>query len=296
MLRVSSVRVSCLVVLLAVGVAGAAQAQVNLVGDWAKAEGNQPVIGNSLLGDYLALPIKPEARQGGDSWSESRWTQLERGCTPYGVAGSFRGPALIRIAELRNSTQDLVAIQTFIATFAQRRTIWLDGRPHPPKNAAHTWQGFSTGTWNGNVLTVKTTHIKQFWHRRNGIIASDQLMLTEQFIRHGDYLTWIMMAEDPAYLTEPLVYSETLRLNLNTAPNAFQTHLDCQPDEEIAGRPKGYVPHWLPGEKSFSQEIAEDYGLPLETVRGGAETMYPDYIPTLKKLLAAPPTGAAASR
>lgn len=289
--------VSLLLGLVMTGATRAAFAQVSLVGDWVKAEGARPIIGESELGDYTALPIRPDVLQSGDAWSESRWTQLNRGCSPYGVAQAFRGPAIIRIAEERNSaTQALVALKTFIATFAQERTIWMDGRPHPSKYAAHTWQGFSTGRWNGNVLTVTTTHIKQFWHRRNGILASDNVRVTEHFFRHGNYLTYITISEDPAYLTEPLVYSEVLALSLDVPTENWQTHLDCQPDEEIAGRPKGYVPHWLPGSRAHSEEFAKKYGIPVEATRGGAETMYPEYIATLKKSLEAAAGRPARSR
>ena len=32
--------------------------------------------------------------------------------------------------------------------------------------------GFSTGEWQGGVLKVYTTHLKQGWHRRNGVPMS----------------------------------------------------------------------------------------------------------------------------
>lgn len=287
----------CLIVVpMLLSSAQAADAQVVLTGDWLKAEGALPIIGESELGDFTALPIRPESLPGGDSWTEARWSQIERGCSPYGAAGSYRGPALIRISELRDpATQKLLGIQTFIATFAQARTIWLDDRQRPSKYAAHTWQGFSKGTWNNNILTVVTTHLKQFWHRRNGVIASDDVVLTEQFIRHGSYLTWVMMADDPKYLTEPLVYSETFRLGLDVQPDAYQSHLDCQADEEIAGRPDGYVPHWLPG-TAPATEVTKDYGIPFEATRGGAATMYPEYQETLKGLLKSQRSSGAATR
>ncbi len=57
-------------------------------------------------------------------------------------------------------TQELVAIEMYIGTFQQRRTIWMDGRPHPPEYAPHTFMGFSTGEWNGDILTITTTHLK----------------------------------------------------------------------------------------------------------------------------------------
>ena len=55
--------------------------------------------------------------------------------------------------------------------------------------------GFSTGHWDGNILTVYTTHIKQGWHRRNGIPSSDMITLTEHFIRHGDHLTHVSVVD-----------------------------------------------------------------------------------------------------
>ena len=51
-------------------------------------------------------------------------------------------------------------------------TIWMDGRPHPSKNAPHDQTGFTTGVWNGNELIATTTHIKTGYIRRNG--ASQQ--------------------------------------------------------------------------------------------------------------------------
>ena len=38
-----------------------------------------------------------------------------------------------------------------------QRTIYMDGRPHPSEYAPHTWQGFSTGEWEGDMLKVTTT-------------------------------------------------------------------------------------------------------------------------------------------
>ena len=72
--------------------------------------------------------------------------------------------------------------------------------------------GFSTGKWEGNILTVYTTHIKQGWVRRDGLPESDQATLVEHFIRHGDHLTHVSIVTDPVYLTEPLVKSAGLRV------------------------------------------------------------------------------------
>ena len=233
--------------------------------------------------------MTPQALAHADAWDESRLTVIERQCVPNGAAWAFRGPAQIRIWEEKDpTTQDVVAIKTFIATFSQTRTIWMDGRPHPGKYAPHTWQGFSTGTWRGSMLEVKTTHLKRFFHRRNGLPQSDQAVLTEYFIRHGNnYLTHVTMVEDPVYLTEPLVQSQNFVLVANVTPATYQTWTVCLPLEEIAGRPRGYVPHYLPGTNPFLTEYSTKFGLPFEATRAGAEAMYPEHQSRLSQIKAA---------
>ena len=88
-------------------------------------------------------------------------------------------------------TQRIVAWHTHISWQAPERTIYMDGRPHPPEWAPHTWQGFSTGRWVGDILEVTTSHLKIGWIRRNGIPRSEQATLTEYWIRHDDGLTLI---------------------------------------------------------------------------------------------------------
>ena len=85
----------------------------------------------------------------------------------------------------------------------------MDGRPHPSQFAPHTWAGFSTGAWEGDTLRIETTHIKSGYLRRNGIAFSDQAKLTEFLDLHDKYLTLTSIAEDPVYLTEPLVRTES---------------------------------------------------------------------------------------
>jgi hypothetical protein len=201
--------------------AATASAQVSLVGDWRGLNHEDPTRGSSELGDFTGLPVIPEAIAHADAWDESRWTLQERQCIPHSSTWAFRGPAQIRIWEEKDpTTQDVVAIKTFIATFAQTRTIWMDGRPHPGRHAPHTWQGFSTGTWNGNRLTVTTTHLKRFYRRRNGVPESDQVTQTEHFIRHGNnYMTHVMIAEDPVYLTEPMISANYTATNAVVQPS-----------------------------------------------------------------------------
>jgi hypothetical protein len=185
----------------------------------------------------------------------------------------------LRIWEERDpQTQDLIAIRQYTSTYEQNRTIWMDGRPHPPDYAAHTWMGFSTGKWEGNILTVYTDHIKQGWHRRNGIPSSDMITLTEHFIRHGNHLTHVSIVTDPIYLTEPLIKSEDYIEMANSGGNWLWP---CEYVDELPGHDRAAVPSFMPGENPFLFEFADKYHLPHDAVLGGAKTMYPEYRQTM---------------
>jgi hypothetical protein len=156
----------------------------------------------------------------------------------------------------------------------------MDGRPHPSPYTQHTWMGFSTGRWDGDVLVVTTTHIKQMWHRRNGVPQSDKVVLTERFTRHGNVLTQTTITDDPVYLTEPLVKTTDFVLNPRPLPPQ-QLLYPCQSVVEIADQPRGAVPHYLPGRNPFLGEFRAASGLPEAATRGGAETTYPEFAATM---------------
>jgi len=257
---------------------GPASAQVILAGNWAPvrpSEDEQDRGPGPDLGDYLGLPINDAGRLFAESWDASRLTLQEHQCRVHVAPYIFHGPLNLRIWEEKDpETQQVIAIKNYISTYEQTRTIWMDGRPHPSAYAPHTFMGFSTGLWQGHQLTVTTTHLKQGWIRRNGTPESDQTTLVEHFIRHGQYLTHVAVISDPVYLAEPLVRSTDFRL----ATEDNQSWLwPCEYVEEITGRPKGDVPHHLPGENPFLKEFAAMSRLPPAVIAGGPETTYPEY-------------------
>jgi len=272
--------------------------QLDLSGSWnPQFSEDQPerIPGPDLV-DYLGIPINAQARQWALSWDPDRLTLPEHQCQVHTAAYIYRGPLALRIWEERDpQTQELIAIHNYTSTYEQNRTIWMDGRPHPPDYAPHTWMGFSTGHWDGNVLTVTTTHIKQGWHRRNGIPSSDEITLTEHFIRHGNNLTHVSVVSDPIYLAEPLIKSEDYVLNTSSNGNWLWP---CEYVDEAPGRKQGDVPSFMPGENPFKTEFAAKYGIPAEAVLGGPETMYPEYKQKLKNMPIPPkqPVAAAPAR
>ncbi len=273
------------------GASTSANAQIVLDGGWqAIFHEDQPErLPGPELGDYLGLPITDQARAFAEAWDASRLTIPEHQCRAHSAAYLYRRPLNLQIWSERDSqTQQIIAIHQDTSNFQQRRVIWMDGRPHPSEKAAHTWMGFSTGRWIDDTLVVTTTHVKQMWHRRDGIPQSDKIRLTEYFIRHGDVMTYVTHTEDPVYLTEPLVKTTNLRFS----PRALtpqQLLYPCQNVVEVAALERGQVPHYLPGENPFLKEFQERQHIPAIAARGGAETMYPEFQARVKAALAAAP-------
>ncbi len=275
--------------------AAPAFAQLDLTGVWTNREHeDQPERGpGPMLGDYLGLPINDSARQWALSWSASRVTIPQEQCRVHISTYIYRGPLTLRVWEERDpESQQIVAIRNYINTWEQNRSIWMDGRPHPPEYAAHTWMGFSTGKWEGDVLTVNTTHIKQGWIRRNGVPESDLATSVEHFIRHGDYLTHVVIITDPVYLAEPLIKSEDFVFTQD-----FQGGWTwpCRSAEEVPNRAKDVVPQYDLGQNSDIKDFLTTYPMvPAQAAMGGPETMYPEYRLKLKAMKAAPASASPA--
>ena len=167
---------------------------------------------------------------------------------------------------------DWSAVHWFNQTFEGKRTIWMDGRTHPPAYAPHSWMGFSTGRFVGNALMVHTTHLKQGWLRRNGLPESDQATLVEFFVRHGEHLTHTAVIKDPVYLTEPLVKTT----DFYRQPIDHENWLfPCDDGEQVLDRAPDDVPNYVFGQNPFVREYTTKYRIPSVGHLGGVATMYP---------------------
>jgi len=265
-------RIAVVAVFLALTLeSGPAFAQVDFSGEWAPVQ----AMDNSsdpYVGDWLGVPLSEAGRARAEAWDASIQTLPEWQCRPHGFAYIPRGPSQLRIwKEVDPVSREIVA---FHAEWLRSvdNPIYLDGRPHPPEYAPHTWGGFSTATWEGDTLKIRTTHLKEEYMRRNGVQHSDLATITTYWTRHGDYLTWINILYDPVYLTEPLARSGEYRLNVNQNIPPYP----CTVVEEVE-RPEGVVPHVLPGTNSHIKEFATRIKIPDESIWTGALTMYPEF-------------------
>ncbi len=229
------------------------------------------------VADYLGVPINAAGRAKADAWTASLLELPENQCRPHPADYSWRGPFNMRIwAEVDRATQNVIAYHTHGQWQQPEQTFWMDGRARPSIYARHTWQGFSTGAWEGDTLHVITDHLREGWLRRNGLDRSDYATVSTHIMRHGNYLTVAVMVYDPVYLAAPFLRTTDFVLDV-------QQHIDpypCEPQLEVYHEP-GTVPAYAPGTNPFLTEWAQRWGIPPEATRGGPETMYPEYIKTM---------------
>jgi hypothetical protein len=99
---------------------------------------------------------------------------------------------------------------TFISTVGAVRTIYTDGRPHPPKDELWpTLMGDSIGHWEGDTLVVDTiaTRRRLYMGELTGFFVpmSDQLHFIERIrMLDHDHIHIDYTVEDPVALTKPI--------------------------------------------------------------------------------------------
>ena len=234
------------------------------------------------IGDWGGIPLNDAARLYAFSWPASRLTVKQHQCMGYAVPYTWMSPGNHRIWEERDPiTQRLVAIRYWGQIAQVDRTIYMDGRPHPPAYAPHTFPGFSTGKYEGNILTVTTTDLKRGWIRANGVPQSDAATVTEHLIRHGDVVTAFAVVDDPVYLSEPMSKTHVM-FRQAVAPDAWL--YACDDSEQILGRKGDFVPNYLFGQNPFYKEYAQKNKVPVVAALGGRETMYPEFLNAVKDL------------
>ncbi len=103
---------------------------------------------------------------------------------------------------------------------------------------------------------------------------SDRATVTNYLIRRGNYLTWVMIEHDPAYITEPLIRSTEYQIDQHQNIPPYP----CNVVEEV-DRPRGMVPHHLPSSPLFVDEVkyfADKYNIPFEVIVGRGDDVSGD--------------------
>jgi glyoxylase-like metal-dependent hydrolase (beta-lactamase superfamily II) len=282
-------RIIEILLLLAIGMLGCVPAiaqparpaiPVDIAGEWRLENNEEDTTAQPPLGDYLGIPFNDAGRLRSDTTAESIWGTPEYQCRPHAFPHQWRGLGGARILKEQDPlTRD---VKTYHIQFMRSldRPVFMDGRPHPPAWAPHTWTGFSTGEWIGNTLKVTTTHLKDGYLKRGGPQTSDMYTMTEYITRHDNILTIITYMDDPLYLDEPYVQSTTYYYD----PVATVATETCNGSAfaENGGTDRHWVPHFLPGKNTaWTEWLKNEKWVPEQAVRGGVKTLYPEYRSTL---------------
>jgi cyclase len=256
----------------------------DITGEWRLESDEDPGalggLGQPPLGDYLGIPFNDAGRLRAETSAESIWGTPEYQCRPHSAPHQWRGLGGARI--LKEQDPLTREVKAYHVQFMRSLDwpIFMDGRPHPPAYAPHTWSGFSTGEWVGNTLKVTTTHLKDGYLRRGGPQTTDAYTMTDYITRHGDILVIITVIDDPIYQDEPYVQSTTYVYD-TTSTVATET---CNGSSfaENGGTDRHHVPHFLPGQNTALTEwLKNEDWVPVEPTRGGVKTIYPEYRSTL---------------
>ena len=131
------------------------------------------------------------------------WETTQKDCIPIGAPALMFYP----VANTIEVRKDRVVMK--IDWMDAQRTIWLDGRKHPPASQT-SLHGHSIGRWEGKTLVVETTNFSDHaMGLSTSLPNSSQKKLTERFELSPDGKSMIYSGtiEDPVYLAQPVQWS-----------------------------------------------------------------------------------------
>ena len=151
-------------------------------------------------------------------------------CMPPNFPRAWTLPQHSRIVQTPGM---MVVLHEFNAAY---REVYLDGRPLP-SNPNPTWNGYSTGHWEGDTLVIETNGIRDdMWLDIQGSPVTESARVTERLKRLNFGLMQIEIAvNDPKAYTRP--WSVTIEMALHGG------HADARRD--------------LPGQRTRHQAVQE---------------------------------------
>lgn len=164
---------------------------------------SQPALKGRYLSDWETWRAEVAANNGVEKRNRSN-------CAP---------PGMPRIMQLAQYPYEFIFSPGRVTinqeAWMQTRTIWTDGRKHPPLDELDpTYMGYSVGHWEGHTLVVDTIGILDMLPFANGALHSDKFHLTERIHLSPDdpdTLVNQMVMEDPDALAETFTVTATYR-------------------------------------------------------------------------------------
>lgn len=132
-------------------------------------------------------------------------------CQPMGILKNHTAPFIKKIIQIPGV---VVILTEREVTYRQ---IFTDGRPLPV-DPQPSYNGYSTGRWDGDTLVVRTTGFRDgIWLDRAGNPLTPAATITERF-RRKDYghLEIVATVDDPKAYTAPWTVTLNQFIVLNT--------------------------------------------------------------------------------
>ena len=170
-----------------------------------------------------ALTLTEKGRTAQAAYSENSEDNPELACMSKPTPGAIIYSSVFPLEFEFDEAEEIIIIRSQF--FDQVRTVYMDGREHPPADE-RTHEGHSIGWWEGDVLLVDT---RNFADNRspyqNGIPSGARKHVLERYRLHEDgaRLTVEFMLEDPEYIVGSMTHSR----DLIYAPQLEMTPFDC---------------------------------------------------------------------
>ena len=176
------------------------------------------------LGLKSGLPYQPWALE----LAKARTAALRKDdplshCLPIGILELQTIPMIRKIVQVPGL---IVSLSEYNASYRQ---IFTDGRP-APVDPQPSWNGYSTGKWEGDTLVVQTTGFRDgIWLDTFGDPITDAAKVTER-IRRVNFgrLEVEVTVDDPKAYTKPW----TVKLNQNLVPDTDLLDYICLENEK----------------------------------------------------------------
>jgi hypothetical protein len=153
-------------------------------------------------------------------------------CLPAGVPRIHTQPQFRKYVQLPGL---LVILLEYNASYRQ---IFMDGRPLPV-DPQPSWNGYSTGRWEGDTLVVETNGLRDMWiDVRRGNPITEAAKVTERFhrVNYGNMEIEVTV-DDPKAYTKPW----TVKLNQYILLNTEMIDYICLENERDAAHLAGKV-------------------------------------------------------
>jgi hypothetical protein len=138
-------------------------------------------------------------------------------CMPPNFPRAWTLPQHIRVVQTPSM---MVLLHEFNGAY---REIYLDGRPLP-ENPNPTWNGYSTGRWEGDTLVIETNGIRDdMWLDIQGSPVTESARVTERLKRSSFGLMQVEIA-----VNDPKAYTRLWSVSIEMA-----VQVDTQMLEEI---------------------------------------------------------------